>query len=124
MNKSILIIFVVVVIVVLTVVILMILSGGPNFKQYESLKEPKIRTIPNQKMISIELKGDPNSTSGKAIAGLYGIFFKLKNNKIRQAAPRARWPLSSDTKRDDWIGVFGLPVSDNVNYLLKRGMWK
>lgn len=32
-------------------------------------------------------------------------------------APRARWSVAFDAKKEDWIGVYGLPVSDTVREL-------
>jgi hypothetical protein len=90
------------------------MNSGPDLKSYARLKQPQISEMKRQKMIEVQLKGDPKTTAGKAIGQLYGIFYRLKNNRIKQAAPRARWPVSLESDREDWIGVFGLPVSETV----------
>lgn len=106
-----------IVLVLVVGIIAWFMNSGPNLKQYESLKNPKINTMASQKMLVVEVKGDPNTTGGKAIGQLYGTFYKLKNNRIKQAAPRARWPLGLETKKEEWFGVFGLPVSETVTEL-------
>lgn len=109
------IIIVVAVILVLGVgLIFFSMNSGPDLKNYAHLKQPQISEMKSQRMIEVQLKGDPKTTAGKAIGQLYGIFYRLKNNQIKQAAPRARWPVSLDSNKGDWIGVFGLPVSETV----------
>jgi hypothetical protein len=117
MSKKLIIILIIIVVIVVVGLILWFMNAGPNLKQYESLKSPKMNTMANQKMLVVELKGDPNAAAGKAIGQLYGVFYKLKNNRIKQAAPRARWPVGLEAKKEDWIGVYGLPVSDTVTEL-------
>jgi len=33
------------------------------------------------------------------------------------SAPRARWPLPLDTPHDQWVGLWGIPVPDDVDEL-------
>jgi hypothetical protein len=116
MSKT-LIIIVVIVLILVVGTIVRFMNSGPDLKQYVILKNPRISTMASQKMLVVELKGDPGATAGKAIGQLYGIFYRLKNNRIKQAAPRARWPVGLETKKEDWNGVYGLPVSDTVTEL-------
>jgi effector-binding domain-containing protein len=104
----------VVMVLLAAVFIFFSLNSGPDLKSFAHLKQPQIRPMKSQPMIEVQFKGDPNITAGKAIGQLYGIFYRLKNNRIRQAAPRARWPVSLDENQADWNGIYGLPVSETV----------
>ncbi len=86
--------------------------------KYEFLKEPRITEMQNQKMIEIELAGNPRETAGKAIGELFSVFFSLKGqgNNMPISAPRARW--SGDfNKAETMVGKYAMPVSDNVMQL-------
>jgi hypothetical protein len=117
------------------VTILAVSACGPSgkyLKSLEPLKEPRITNLPDQKVIEVELKGDPNKTAGVGIGKLYSVFFQIRGNTIKQAAPKARWRAEVFTNRDSWIGIFALPVSDNVTELpaqkgdiqVKLGKWQ
>ncbi len=111
----------------------LITSCAPSMKQYEPLKDPKIVKKADQKVIYIELKGDPNKMGG-AVASLYQIYFKLPIKGKKMVAPRARWPKPFNTPRDEWVGIWALPVPDSVTslpvlkektaYEIKLGTWE
>jgi hypothetical protein len=92
---------------------------GPNPQHYAYLRTPRIVTLPNQNMLTVEVMGDPNQTAGEAIAALYKHYFALKRvtKDLRLVAPRARWPRPPETPRAEWLGVFGLPLPENVTSL-------
>jgi effector-binding domain-containing protein len=112
--KRVLFIIVVVIILVLLVGVFWFMNSGPDLKSVAHRKQPRISEMKSQKMIEVRLKGDPNTTSGKAYGQLFKVFYQLKNNQLKQAAPKARWPISVDSQKSEWIGIFGLPVSDTV----------
>lgn len=89
---------------------------GPDLTKYESLKEPKISNLPNQKMLVVEAKGDPNSVGEKAFGLLFQMYFKMKNTVKGpgQSAPRARWPVAWDTPKTEWVGFYAMPVPENT----------
>ena len=87
--------------------------GGPDLKQYESLKEPAINKIQDQKVLACELKGNPNDTSMQGIKAVFKVYYGLKGVP-GSVAPRARWPLSLDTPKNEWVGVFAVPVPDSI----------
>lgn len=95
-------------------------SFGQDFSKYESLKQPQIRSMKNQKMIEIRVAGDPNLKAGNVFKPLYATFYRLKNNHSVTVAPRVRWPIAQDVPRKNWIGIYGLPVSDSVTKLPKH----
>ena len=108
------------IILVFVVVFIVFFTGKPNLKEYEYLKEPKIRMMNNQKMITIEIKGDPNEVGKKEIRQLFKTFYKIKTKGLKMSALRGRWPNSINTPKNEWIGIYGLPVPDSVNELPKQ----
>jgi len=96
---------------------------GPNLQalkqKYDYLKEPQIKTMPVQKMLQLEVKGDPNKTAGKAFTQLFNTYYKLKK-KVKDlpvVASRVRWLQSANTAKNEWTGVFGIPIPDSVEAL-------
>ncbi len=108
--------------IVVIAILLLLPSCGPNLSEFQYLKEPQISTRPTQKMIVVELKGDPNVTSPEAIPILYKTFFRLKKEVkgMEMAPPRARWLSPFDTPKSEWVGLFGLPVPESVNTLPEK----
>ena len=79
-------------------------------------KTPRLVTKPDQKMLVVEAKGDPNVAGGAAFGLLFKTFFSLPG--VRFAPPRARWsmPIGADAK-DQWTGYYALPLPDTVTAL-------
>ncbi len=105
----------VVIVVVIAVGLLFFLMKGTDLSQYESLKEPKITTMKDQKMVVVEAKGDPNVVGHKAFGLLFKTYYKIKEvpKGLKQQAPRARW--SGDiNKKSEWVGRYAMPVPDQV----------
>jgi hypothetical protein len=109
----------IVVVVGFIVVSMYYMMQGPDLTKYESLKEPKISTAPNQKMIVVETKSDPNVVGEKAFAMLFQLYFKMKETPKGpgQAAPRARWPVAFDTPKTEWVGLYAMPVPEATSEL-------
>jgi len=85
----------------------------------EHLRDPKVSTRKNEKMLVVEARGDPNLVGTKAFRLLFQLYYSLKETPkgAGQAAPRARWPLSLETPRSEWIGLYGLPVPETIRDL-------
>ncbi|MBU1262179.1 GyrI-like domain-containing protein [bacterium] len=97
---------------------LFIFGCGAVLKEYDHLKEPQIRTMPRQKMLVVEVHGNPNVVGKDALATLYKTFFKLRIKGLkRPPAPCVRWPKPLDTPKDQWIGIYGLPIPESVKSL-------
>ncbi len=87
-----------------------------DLDQYEKLKNPQIRKMPDkQKMLVVEKKGDPNVTAGEAFSLLYSAFFKLSG--VKMAPPRARWLNTLTDPREEWVGLYALPLPESVDSL-------
>lgn len=89
--------------------------GAQDFSRYEKLTDPQISMKPNQKMLVVEAKGDPNVVAKDAFTKLYSTFFKLRGAKM--AAPRARWLADFAGPKEDWRGFYALPLPASVTSL-------
>lgn len=95
------------------------ITRGPDLAQFEYLKQPQISSKPNQKMIVVEAKGDPNVVGAKAFGLLFSIYYKVKDapKSLTLPAPRARWPVSLETPKSEWLGLYALPVPETTTEL-------
>jgi len=99
----------------LLLAILFLMSCSNKFKEYEKLLDPQVSKKAPQKMLVYEAEGDPNETVGQAFGALFSTFFKLKkSHDMDMAAPRARWPKRFDTPKDEWVGIYAMPVAETV----------
>ena len=89
--------------------------GAQDFSQYEKLKDPQIRKMPNQKMLVVEAKGDPNVVAKDAFTKLFSTYFKLPGAKM--AVPRGRWIADFACPKEDWLGLYALPLPESVTSL-------
>jgi hypothetical protein len=96
-----------------------LMAQGPDLAKFEHLKEPKISTMPNQKMVVVEAKGDPSIVGEKAFGLLFRIYYKVKDipKSFTPPAPRARWPVSLETPKSEWLGLYALPVPETTTEL-------
>jgi effector-binding domain-containing protein len=114
---------------VLAVIVVIVLAGSPALTGApvpegqgapagDALKTPRIVTLPDQKMLVVEAKGDPNTAGGTAFGLLFKTFFSLPG--VRMAPPRARWTspggLGMDAK-SEWTGYYALPLPESVTGL-------
>jgi len=73
-----------------------------------------------RKMAVVVTKGDPNVVSAKVLPALYGSVYKLKFQRKRQGADFkvgalcARWPNAHLVPKNQWTGIWGLQVPDDV----------
>ncbi len=79
--------------------------------------EPHLVRKARQTMAVIRAYGDPNEALPKVLPALYGSVYRLKFGlkKAGQATFKvgplvARWPISLDTPRDQWVGHVGLAI--------------
>jgi len=133
MKKVVLIVLaILVVLIIIAFIGLRSMMRGQDLSAYESLRAPRISTMASQRMLVVELKGDPNVVGGKAFGALFKTYYQLKGvpKGGPPPAPRARWPLSLDTPKGEWIGFYGMPVPATVEALpektdplVKIGTW-
>jgi hypothetical protein len=98
------------------------LSLGINYK----LKPftPVITHLPNQRMVEVSIKGDPNTESARVLPPLYASAYGIR--KIYKEAGavfaveklRGRWPdANRQRSKYDWLGSYGLPMPNDANHL-------
>ena len=87
-------------------------------------QKPSLVEMPAQKMAVVRSVGDPNEVGAQVFPALFGAVFTLKFKVLKPrgvefkvGAPRARWPLPFETAREQWIGLWGIPVPDEVDEL-------
>ena len=92
-----------------------------SFRQTtDSELSPKIIQMPPTKMAVVYTKGDPNEVAQQALQALYGSVFQLRGElakkgiKFQVEAPRARWTNALSAPREEWIGIWGLPVPEEA----------
>lgn len=91
-----------------------------------SKEEPRIVEMPSQKMAVVYTEGDPNEVAAQAMPALYGSVYKLKFDLKKKGVEfkvgplRARWPDAHLVPKNQWIGIWGLPIPDDVSVLLQK----
>jgi hypothetical protein len=107
---------VVAVIIVVVSVLFKMSSYGPSFDEVKHLTKPRIIPKPDTKALVVEATGDPNTTVGPAFSLLFKSWFAIKDRPKgkNMPAPRARWPRHFETPRDEWIGIYAIPLSSKV----------
>jgi hypothetical protein len=95
------------------------MAQSNNVSQFEDLKQPRISTKKNQKMLVVEAKGDPNVIGGRAFGLLFQLYYRMPETPkgSMQALPRARWPQALETPKSEWTGLYALPVPEIVSEL-------
>ena len=88
--------------------------------------EPEILTMKTQRMAVVYTKGDPNKEASKVMPALYGSVYKLKFELKRKGIIfkveklRARWPDAHILPKDQWTGIWGLPVPEDTANLHQK----
>jgi hypothetical protein len=90
-------------------------TGSQDVSKSSSSGEPQIRQMADLKMLVVESKGDPNVVGQQAFGLLFKVFFSIPG--ARMAPPRARWLASLETPKSDWVGLYALPLPDQVTTL-------
>ncbi len=85
--------------------------------QYESLKQPRMTKMADEKMLVVTAKGDPNEVANKAFSLLFKTYFKIPGvQKSMHVAPRARWEGDMNVK-SSWTGYYAMPVPAQTSSL-------
>jgi hypothetical protein len=105
------------IVTVLSFALVLALSSCMKFEKldFDASGAPSIKNIPRQKMLIAEAKGDPDKTSMECIGTLYRMYFEMEMKDKVMVAPRARWTMPVDKPRDEWVGIFGLPIPGEIN---------
>jgi len=88
--------------------------------------EPQIADMPTATMAVVQTVGDPNVVAQAALRALYGSVYALKfalkkqGKDFKVTAPRARWPNAHLAPKDQWIGIWGLPIPEGTKKLQQK----
>jgi hypothetical protein len=89
-------------------------------------QQPKIVDISPQKMAVVYTTGDPTITGAQAVPALYASVsalvpqFKEQGIEFQWQTVHARWPNMSSSPKDQWTGIWGLPIPDAVDSLPQK----
>ncbi len=91
-------------------------------KELAELQEPHIVERSPQKMLVVEAHGDPRTVGSRAFGLLFQLYYRIQETPKGpgQSAPRARWPISFNKPRSEWVGYYALPVPDSVKVVPER----
>ena len=87
--------------------------------------QPEIVTLPDQLVAVIYTRGDPNEQSDP-LAALYGTVYTLKFGRKKTEADfkvgplRARWPGAHLLPKEEWLGIWALPIPEDVTSLPRK----
>ena len=90
-------------------------QAAQDFSRYEALKEPRLTTLPQQKMLVVEAKGDPNVKGQEAFSLLFRTFFRLPG--VKMSVPKARWLGKATAPKEEWTGLYALALPENITEL-------
>ena len=84
--------------------------------ELRDLEHPRVTTRPAESMLVVEAKGDPVTVGRDAFGLLFQLYYRSPVTPKRpdQPAPRARWPGEFETPRSEWVGLYALPVPDEL----------
>ncbi len=88
--------------------------------------EPEIVEMPPQTMAVVTTVGDPSQVGQQEISALYGAVYKRKFDLKKQgidfkvAALRARWPDAHLVPREQWTGIWALPIPEDTTELVQK----
>jgi hypothetical protein len=87
-------------------------------------QKPSLVEMPAERMAVVRSVGDPNVVGAQVFPALFGAVFTLKFKVLKPrgiafkvGAPRARWPVAFDAPREQWVGLWGIPVPDDIDEL-------
>lgn len=88
------------------------LGQGPTAEDFAGLQSPRITRLPDERMLVVDVAGDPNVVGGSAFKALFSAYYGLNgvSRMSRPPAPRARWPHPADTPKAQWLGRYALPL--------------
>jgi len=95
-------------------------------KKAKSAAEPEILEMKSQKMAVVYTKGDPSKVAEKALPALFGSVYKLKFELKKKGLAfkvgklRARWPDAHLLPKDQWTGIWGLPLPEGTTSLSQK----
>ena len=99
-------------------------NGGEQTEEYVAPPpQPEILDMPSQKMAVVYTKGDPSVAGAQKVPAIFASVnavipeYKEKGIEFPREALRARWPDLGYLPREQWTGIWGLPIPHAVDSL-------
>lgn len=94
-------------------------AQDPALAEVEHLKEPRISERPDERMLVVTARGDPNTVGAAAFGLVFRLYFSIPETPKGPGFrfPRARWPESLEEPKTEWVGRYALPVPRTVTEL-------
>jgi len=95
-------------------------------RQAKSATEPEILEMKPQKMAVVYTKGEPSRVAEQVVPALYGSVYKLKFELKKKGVTfmvgklRARWPDAHLLSKEQWTGIWGLPIPEDTTSLPRK----
>lgn len=99
--------------------------AAPRTAARPSLR-PQLLEMPPQKMAVVYSKGDPYVVGERVFPALYGAVYGLKfalkkqGVEMKVGPPRARWPNAHLAPKEEWTGIWGMPIPEEVTALTPK----
>ena len=93
-------------------------SMEQEYAEYMVLREPRVTEVNSLRVLVCKVEGEPGRIQRKAMRALYKAFDQLQSgndtlNLVRMPI-RARWPDVLRTSREEWVGIFALPIPKTI----------
>lgn len=96
------------------------LSGQEEIpSELEPLRTPRLAERPAERMLVVKARGDPRHVGATAFGLLFRLYYQIPETLKGpyQPAPRARWPVALTEPRSEWLGLYAMPVPEDVSSL-------
>ena len=90
-------------------------SRGLEPELFAAHREPRITSLPPQRVLQIVAPGDPNVVGPRVFGSLMRSYFRLRGvpkGGPSMPAPRARWTGDPGGASESWIGTYAMPVPE------------
>ncbi|MDO8671451.1 MAG: GyrI-like domain-containing protein [Dehalococcoidia bacterium] len=88
--------------------------------------EPQFLDMPSQRMAVVRSEGDPNGVGATVLPALYGSVYALKfalkkaGTDFKLGPLRARWPDAHLVSKNQWLGIWGMAIPDDIIVLPQK----
>ena len=111
-------------VLVLGLVVYMLMRRGPDLSSYLPLKEPRIVSKPDERVLEVQFDGPADKVIPEAFAVLFKSYYRLRGlpKGPGMGAPKARYAKESfgddlspkGLKSRDWKGSMAIPIPEGV----------
>ncbi len=103
-------IFLLAVLLLVAVAFISYINSGPTADDFSYLKQPRLTDKADEKVLVIELTGDPNVVAKDAFTALFKTYFQSGGSGSHMPSPKARWGNILSSPKSKWIGQYSLPA--------------